>query len=216
MLIAEFTVDHPVLGHVLESVPEIELEWEETYDTRGAKTQMLFWVRSTDFEAVETAMDDDSTVENRRVLTSVGTRRLYRVDVTEIAQPALLMPELMKIGGVLVNAVGTNSGWRYRARFPNREAYHHVFEFCRDRDMDFTFERIYSTRDIEGGNETPLTDAQRKTLVEAVESGYLEIPRKCSLSRLGDRLGISETAASERFRRAVKNLTEQTVYRGDR
>ncbi|WP_256527528.1 helix-turn-helix domain-containing protein [Natrinema marinum] len=50
----------------------------------------------------------------------------------------------------------------------------------------------------------------------AVETGYLDIPRSCSLAELGDRFDISPNAAFERFRRGVKALVENTVHPDDR
>ncbi|WP_380681753.1 helix-turn-helix domain-containing protein [Salinigranum sp. GCM10025319] len=62
-----------------------------------------------------------------------------------------------------------------------------------------------------GQDHFALTEAQRETLIEASESGYLEVPRACSLAELGDRLEISDSSASERFRRGVNQLVRQTI-----
>lgn len=149
-----------------------------------------------------------SGVTNPEVFTDVEGRRLYRVDFTDLGRETNLLPKIVEAGGVMREAIGTNDGWRCRVRLPDREAFEQVYEFAQSHEIDFTFHRLYEqTGWVEGG--PALTDAQRETLIEAVDSGYIGIPRECSLAELGDRLGISETAASERFRRAVKTSSNR-------
>ncbi|WP_192498367.1 helix-turn-helix domain-containing protein [Halorussus halophilus] len=210
MVIAEFTIDHPVLFESLNRVPDIEIEWQETYQRPDGPTQMLFWIESDDFDRVDRTLDDEPAVTNPTVLARTGDRRFYRVDFTNLGEETNLMPQLIEVGGVLRKAVGTNDGWECQARFPDRQAIERVYRFCTDHDIEFTVERLYEETDWSQTGVT-LTEAQRETLVEAVESGYLDIPRRCSLANLAERLGISDSAASERFRRGVKELVQQTI-----
>ncbi|REA03849.1 bacterio-opsin activator [Haloferax sp. Atlit-6N] len=210
MLIAEFTIDHPILLTPLREISDIEVEWEETYRGPDDRTQMLFSVRSDDFAAVEAALADDRSVTNPTVLDDTGDRRFYRVDFTSAGDETNLMPEFISVGGVLQRAVGTNSGWRCHARFPSRDAFRHIMQFCADHDITVSVKRLYEETD-QDGLSVSLTDAQRELLVVASECGYLEIPRTCSLADLGDQLDISDSSASERFRRGVKQLVQQTV-----
>ncbi|WP_042664620.1 helix-turn-helix domain-containing protein [Haloferax sp. ATB1] len=210
MLIAEFTIDHPVLLTPLREIPDIEVEWEETYRGADDRTQMLFSVRSDDFAAVERALADDPAVTNPTLLDNTGDRRFYRVDFTPIGDETSLMPEFISVGGVLQRAVGTNNGWRCHAQFPSRDAFRHIMEFCRDHDITVSVKRLYEET-YQDGASVSLTDAQREMLVVASECGYLEIPRTCSLAELGEQLDISDSSASERFRRGVKQLIQQTV-----
>lgn len=212
MIIVEFTIDHPVLLEPLNRVPGVEVVWEETYDRPEGPAQMIVWIDSDDFAAIDAAVDDDPSVENPTVLTEVDGRRLYRVDFTGLGRETNLMPQLIDAGSVLQKAVGTNDGWQCRGRFPDRDAVEQIHRFCREHDIEFSFDRIYEQADREAENGPALSDAQRETLIEAVDSGYLAIPRECSLAELGERLDVSESAASERFRRAVRNLVERTVY----
>ncbi|WP_380680300.1 bacterio-opsin activator domain-containing protein [Salinigranum sp. GCM10025319] len=143
MLIAEFTIDHPVLLEPLREIPDIEIEWEETYERSNEPTQMLFWVESEDFEAVDEVLTDDPAVTNPTVLADMDGRRFYRVDFTVLGDETNLMPEFIAVGDVLQSAVGTNSGWRCQARFPDRDALERIYQFCTDHDIGFTFERLY-------------------------------------------------------------------------
>ncbi|WP_424004646.1 helix-turn-helix domain-containing protein [Haloarcula salina] len=211
MIIAEFTIDHPVLREPLSSVPGTKAEWEQTYERAGEPPQMTVWITTGDFEAFEAALSNDTGVTNPTVLADVGDRRLYRVELTDLGRATNLVPEILDAGGVFERAIGSSEGWRCRVQLPDRGGLADIAEFCRDNGLDFTFERLYSRADSEVQSDVTLTAEQRETLLAAVETGYLEIPRESSLAELGDRLGVSETATSERFRRAVKNLTEQTL-----
>lgn len=209
MIIAEFTIDHPILREPLNTVPDITMEWGQTYEQPDGSTQILVWITSDDFTAVETAIESDPGVTSPTVLTDLGDRRLYQVGFAPRSYETDLLPQLVAVGGLLQTAIGTNDGWKLRVRFPNREAFERIYQFCRDHDLDFTFHRIFERGTRSQGDGPMLTDAQQEILFEAVDSGYLAIPRECSLAELGARLGISQTAASERFRRAVRNLIEQ-------
>lgn len=210
MIIAEFSVDHPVLREPLGRVPGVEVTWEQTAAHLGGPTQMVAWVDCDDFDRFDAAVADDPGTTNPVVLSRADDRRLYRFDFTERGRETNPLPTIGEVGGVLQQAVGTGDGWRCRVRLPDREALETVYHFCRDHDLDFTFHRLFDRTDWVGGGPR-LTDAQRELLLEAADSGYLAIPRETSLAELAARLGISETAASERFRRGVRNLVEQTV-----
>ena len=213
MIIAEYTLDHPVLRRTLRRVPGIEVSWEDSYTGPDGVMRMIAWVESEDYEAFDEAIDDDPTVADPMLLTEAGDRRLYRFDLVGEAAESSIMPVMVEVGGVQLQITATSEGWRNRSRFPDREAFERVYRFCRDHEIEFTFDRVYEQSKLLGPETPELTEAQLETLIEAVDSGYLDIPRGSSLEALGDRLGISESAASERFRRGVKKLIQQTVYR---
>lgn len=67
-----------------------------------------------------------------------------------------------------------------------------------ERGISYRIERI--TEGVEP-NE-PLTDRQREVVVAAVEHGYYDTPRRCSLTELADRLGVAKSTLSETLHRA--------------
>ena len=172
---------------------------------------MLVWIETDDFDLVEDAIEADPAISGSDLLTEVDGRRLYRVEFSELGEETDLLPELIEVGAVLQSVIGTNEGWTLRGRFPNRTALDHIYQFCRNHQIDIRIDAVYDQRTWTKDGLPTLTEPQREILVEAVESGYLSIPRECSLATLAERLDISESAASERFRRAVGNLIEQTV-----
>jgi predicted DNA binding protein len=211
MLITDLTIAHPILGASLHRLSGVKLEWQETYTQQDRPTQMLFWVEGDSFDAVESAIAEATMVENPTVFAQLDDRRLYRVDFNDEGSSVNLMGEFMQVGAVLEAARGDDEGWHCRIRFPTREAYHHVYDFCTSHDITVHIDRVWERRAGEPGDGLSMTDAQRETLMAAVESGYLDIPRGCSLEELGEQLGISRSATSERFRRGVKNLVLESL-----
>jgi predicted DNA-binding protein YlxM (UPF0122 family) len=51
-------------------------------------------------------------------------------------------------------------------------------------------------------NDTLLTDKQRRIVASAVEAGYYDTPRDCSLTELAAELGVAKSTASETLHRA--------------
>lgn len=211
MLIAELTLDHPILETLLHQVPGIRLDWEETYERADGRTQMLAWIESDDLAAVSAAIEADPAVRNPDVLAEVEGRRLYRVEFAELGRETDLMPEFIEVGAGLQSVVATNDGWTIRARYPSRAALSHIYQFCQDHEIPVRIDTVYEQQRWSEQQVATLSDHQRELLVAALDCGYFAIPRECSLAEVADRLGISETAASERFRRAVRNLTERTI-----
>jgi predicted DNA binding protein len=54
-----------------------------------------------------------------------------------------------------------------------------------------------------------LTDRQRECLTAALHMGYFEVPRRCTLAEVADRLDVDKSTASETIRRAAARVVEQ-------
>jgi predicted DNA binding protein len=71
--------------------------------------------------------------------------------------------------------------------------------------------RVYNPTTPDAGPWYGLTTAQREALVLAVESGYYDIPRTCTTVEVAEELGISDQAVTERLRRAIVNLVDNSL-----
>lgn len=209
MIVADVTIGYPVLLETLQRLPDIDVTWKMTHS--GTQTEMLFWIKSDDFEAVEAALEIDETVANPTVLTTVGERRLYRVEFTN-GDEIDIRSKLIEVGGIPREVVGNPRGWECQLRFPDREAVSKIQHFCQDHDIDFTLHRLFEETDVNGTDTYSVTQSQRDTLITAVDYGYLDIPHETTLSELGAHFDISDTAVSHRFRRGVKTLILNTIY----
>lgn len=218
MIVAEFVVDHPILQEVLSQVPDSIVHWKETYAYPGGPTQMLVWITSDDPEAVQTAIEDDPSVRNPVSLADPGSRRLYRVDLTESGGETDLMSEVAEVGGVLEEAIGTNGSWWCRARFPDRAALQRIQRFCRGYGIEFTSRRLFGST-AEGAESTPmssmLTDDQREALMLAWKRGYFDVPRRVMLVELAEELGVPSIVVSQRLRRAHSHVCARLFEEGD-
>jgi len=54
-----------------------------------------------------------------------------------------------------------------------------------------------------------LTKKQRETLVRTIDTGYYDTPRQAALNELRDDLDISESAVSQRLRKAESTIVTQ-------
>jgi predicted DNA binding protein len=75
-----------------------------------------------------------------------------------------------------------------------------------------TLHRLESESHDDGSS---LTDSQREALLLAYERGYYDSPRTTNLSDLGEFLGISRQAVSNRLKRGTRQLIEETLVRRD-
>ena len=212
MLIATLRLDYPIMRETLARRPDVYLTWEQSDLTEGGGHKMLVWIESDDFDAFHEALETDPTVGDFSRRTAFNGRRLYHIGLTEEGHRESLYPLIIEEGIVLDQVTADGDGWKFRITFPDHGALERFQSFCADHDLDVELRRLYEERETGERTRYGLTDRQRETLVAAVDEGYLEIPRSCSLAELGEEVGVSANAASERFRRGVKRLVENTVH----
>ena len=66
----------------------------------------------------------------------------------------------------------------------------------------------YRLESLDGdlGREAPLTDGQQELLATALEVGYYDTPRRCTLTELAERTGRAKSTVSEMLHRAESAL----------
>ena len=210
MIIAHYTMDHPFLRRTLCRVAGVEMKWEDSYVDHSGRMRLTGWLTADDPDDLDPAIDEDPTVGDSQVLTESRGRRLYRLDFAEDYRAVSTRSVIAEVGGVNERITADADGWHFTTQYPNREALEHVYGFCARNDIPFTLDRLYQRSELYD-SASVLTEAQHETLVAAVETGYLDVPRGASLEELAGTLGISQSAASERFRRGVKRLVTETL-----
>lgn len=214
MKIVEFRLDTPILRQSLERSPDIQVEWVQSDIQEGRdRIQDLLWASGGDFDAFEEAMEDDPTVTAPIRTIDLGDRRLYQLEIVDEGFDVSIYPLVVEEGGVIQDLEGTHEGWYFRVGFPDEGAVSRFFDFCTEHDIPFEIDRIFEERSPGSQSTAGLTDVQRKTIMAALDIGYFDVPRGGDLQDLGDRLGISDNAASQRLRRGMKQLIEQTLTR---
>jgi predicted DNA binding protein len=140
---------------------------------------------------------------------SRGGQTLYAIDWS-IEQDRFI-DSILATDGQVIGAVGTPDRWQFELRLPSHAALSAFSGRCERADIPITVDRIYNPTNPDAGPFFGLTEPQRETLIMAVEAGYYSLPRQTVTKELGAELGISDQAVSERLRRAITNLVENTL-----
>jgi hypothetical protein len=111
----------------------------------------------------------------------------------------------------LLSARGTDEAWEFELRFPDHAALSAFRDYCTNAHVRLEVRRVYNPTRPGSGPWYGLTDTQRDTLVRAVRGGYYAIPRETSTMDLADEFDVSDQAVTERLRRAIVALVENTI-----
>lgn len=208
-LFVELTLYHPhlVLAPTIESCPETTVSVEFQPVTDAIHPKMIFSIRNPQPENIEDALDRDLTVEDWRAIDAFDGSQYYRVDVSDEAK--LVTPGLIERGVRFLSAETDGSGWRLTAAVRDQEALNDFQTHLRENDVNYRLVRLHQAE--ETAASASLTDSQRETLIEAYRAGYFEVPRRGSLQDVADALGISQSAVSQRLRRAWARIVESEL-----
>lgn len=107
--------------------------------------------------------------------------------------------------------------WYLRFRFSDHQNVADFYQYLTDNGItDFDIHSIYelTSRSDRNGRDD-LTDEQREALIAAARNGYFDVPRGVTLEDLGEELGVSQQAVSQRIRRAVRTVVFDAVEFSD-
>jgi hypothetical protein len=209
-ILVEFTLESPVLESTLAACSDAHVVYVQESVSASERPQMAFWLVG-DTGRFEAALDGDDSVREYDRLVTTADRTLYRVEISEEYRSKLTYDSFHDTGGVLLSNVADADGWHVRARFPDREALNAHRDRCLSMGVGFHLDSVYTSPGTESDQWESLTAAQREVLVAAVEMGYFEVPREATAEDVGERLGISRQAVSERLRRALGTIAERAI-----
>jgi hypothetical protein len=154
-----------------------------------------------DLPALVEAMSDRADVTDVEVLQHHDETALVRFETTT---PLLLLP--MQESGVPLEFPFTicegEATWSVTAP---HDRLSELGDQLRAFDIPFTVERIREPVEP----DQLLTDRQLELLAAAVERGYYDTPRTCTLSELADALGLAKSTTSEILHRAEGKVVTQ-------
>ena len=206
MVDMRFPVTDLGTGVSFDLPPDIEIEFDQIIPRGRAEAAPFVWVRTEDFEGFERAMDDHPRVTAADPLGAMDGWRLYRIDWTP---PEELCEAVARADAAIVEGGIDGETLRLRLRFPDDESVTVFGERCTESGLSMTPVRIF--RPGEERRETGLTEQQRETLLTAFRLGYFDVPRQATLLDIADELDLSDQAVSERIRRGVSHLVEDSV-----
>lgn len=212
-VIVEFSLSSPRLNlyEATTAVPDVTLEVESVDSVGADQLNTVIMVEGDDLDAFDEALRRDPTVADVTLLDHLEEHSLYRYRYAEGSE-LQLYPVWLELGAAQLHIECQDGTWFLRIRFPDRDALAEFQSICQGEDVQFTLHRIYG----ESGDTEPdpLTDAQREALRLALDAGYLDVPRTATLTAVADELGVTEQSASERLRRATRNLAADALADG--
>lgn len=199
--------DELALAPTIANHPGTTFRYEYETSTDGRRFQFVS-VFSDDEAALEESMAADPTVSDPTRIATFENRTIFRIALeTELA----VLPDWGSGHGLFVFTVTSGErGWVARVYLPNRDALIAFRARCRDRGISFRVTQLYDTSVSDSGT-FHLTDQQHEILMMAYYGGYFDIPRGITQDDLAERLGISDSAVSQRLRRAIAELIAATI-----
>ena len=211
-VIADITVPRHALAlaQLLEDFPEISVELERVVPLNEACLPMV-WISGDDLDVVESALDDypQTTAVDR--IADVNTKTLFEVhwntSIGDIVQP------LEAAHASVLEATGTADHWDFRLRFTSHDDLSAFNVALTERGIPVTLRHLYNPR--APADESHLTEDQREMLLTLYRQGYFEVPRQTTLAELAEEWDVTDSALSQRLRRAVSRLIEQALLPDD-
>jgi hypothetical protein len=173
--------------------------------THGTNAVFFFAVREPAHERFEERVTAHPSVERVQQVSRQEGERLFTLDWDSSGDR--LFEAVRTTDAQLLAVRQVAAGWQLVFRFPGLDALVQFRELCDGAGIDLVVERVC----VPSSPTYGLTEPQHEALVEAVRSGYYAIPRRLSTQDLAGEFGISDQAVTERLRRAVTTLTENTL-----
>jgi predicted DNA binding protein len=204
-VIADFSIpaDQFALGHLLEVRPGVQVRLESMVPT-GEAMIPYFWVEDPDIEAVEAALLESEYVEDATIVDRVGNEALFRVVWAEHVDG--VVDTIRETESVILGGNGHGDHWTFELRFPEYDALSQFYRSVVDKGVSITLENVHNPIDQTRPRSNALTEEQREALQTALKEGYFAVPRDITLVELAEKLGISDSAVSQRIRRGLTKL----------
>lgn len=202
--------DDFTLGVALSANPGIRLSLERIIPI-GKTFVPYLWASNEDLDEIKEAFTQEADVESFIVADTVNDEALIRVDWAE--QVDGLLEALVETSAAVLEGTGEAETWHFQLRFDSHDDLSEFYQRCVDAGVKIDIVSVHNpglTSELTVRYD--LTDEQRQTLQLALEEGYFEVPRRINLTELAAQLGISDSAVSQRLRRAITTvLTESKL-----
>lgn len=215
-IIAEVRFSHPRmhLHHTISSLEDVVLRPDLPLHTESDRPTVFTTIEiepTVDWERVEGVLSEDETVRNARVMTDSEGMRIYRIDFDQSTIEDF-PTKATDMGIHLLELWNEDAAWAARLRAVDQSYLSEFGSYCESVGAELAIKRLYRSDSAEVMNTalstTILTEAQWEAMFEAFDAGYFDDPRSASLAEVGERLGISASAAGRRIRRGTATLIE--------
>lgn len=204
-IVGDFTIpaESFALEHALSTVPEMTIEADRLATHSPKEVFPFLWATDGDFERFYEALREDPTVPDASVADETENEVLYRMEWSDAVCD--LVHDIVDHHAAILEASAEDGRWNLRLRFAEEAMLSSFQEHFRDLGNEFDVNQLYRpTKPRQRAFD--LTAEQHEALVTAVEEGYFDIPRTASAEEVGEALGVSANAVSERIRRGCEKL----------
>ncbi len=196
------------LRTALERVPDAEFDVVRVAAHDNDHVMPYLWVSADDLDALDSALQEDKSIDELVLIEDLGDERLYRMHWVD--QIHVVIHILVEQQATILNLHGKEDRWRLRILFPDRDSLSATYEFCQETGLSLDVRNIYEISDTRHGLYG-LTEEQHETLMMALEAGYYDVPRDSTADDLASNLSISHQAVSERLRRGHRSLVKNAL-----
>jgi predicted DNA binding protein len=210
MPIAEFRSETPIFRRALDVAPSTTVVVVDDRMPPDGAMKLIFRAEGDDLDAFERGLRLDPTIADVRQLDETDAGRLFRVSYTAQGIEQSITPIVTSEDAMLSGAVVTDDGVWLRLWFPDRDSLRRIREWSRERGRSFQIEKIYNDELTESETPYGLTEAQLEAIRHCYCDGYFEVPRSTTCSAVADDLDISSQSLSERLRRGLATVIDET------
>ncbi len=168
----------------------------------------FLWATGGDAEVFHQALEDDPSVSEMTIAEETTNEVLYRL--TWGGEFVELVSDIVDHHAAILEAKAQADQWNLRLRFSEEDLVTSFQDHFRETEHSFEVNQLYHPTEPRQ-REFGLTAEQYETLVVATREGYFAIPRTTSAKEIGEILGISDNAVSERIRRGSEALIRSTL-----
>ncbi|KAB1190614.1 helix-turn-helix domain-containing protein [Haloferax sp. MBLA0076] len=165
----------------------------------------LVEIHATDIEPIVTALDEYDTVVSVTILEARSDRALVQFETTE----PLLILSLSEVGIPLELPITIVDSEVVVEVTAPRENLSELGEQLTQFGIPFDLLSIHQSIDT----ETLLTDDQYELVETAIERGYYDTPRTCTLTELAEAVGLAKSTTSEKLHRAEGKVMKEFLAR---
>jgi predicted DNA binding protein len=207
----EFHSEGEFLQKTLRPVSDVEVEIYEF--AKGGRTQLraIVQAKGTGLDSFEDRLAQDETVDEYECIASEPKNKTYQVVATPDTLEHRVYETTVDLGGIYHSVTATDGGWYVKMNFPDRETFQQYQSLLAEHGIDIQITIVREGKFFLSEEIFGLTEKQQEVISEAIRTGYFEVPRRASLSDIATRVGISDQAASERIRRAMRTIAENGV-----
>lgn len=147
-----------------------------------------------------------AVIEELSIENSEDYQYLFRIEW--VRSELDIVKGIVDVQGDILEGESTGRCWLFRFRFETHGDVAEFYQYLADSDVtDFTLESVHEmTERSDRRGRFDLTPEQREALALAAMRGYFDSPRGTNLAEIGDELGITQQAVSDRIRRATRRV----------